>query len=153
MLDTERCIFLRWFSCNTTNRWLRKKVRICTTRTDVSGWEERLVSRSLPEHHWRVRLRRSSERCWIPRPREQSWCLWKKIVNQEMCQVRFILRSSIDGFGQSTCLSSQMETQVQILDVREDFLRQFSNASMSDVGEDRIAKFTEESRTGSGRSI
>ena len=70
-----------------------------------------------------------------------------------MYEVRFLLCSSIDGFGQSTCLSSQMETQVQILDVREDFLRQFSNASMSDICEDCISEFAEESRTRSSRSI
>lgn len=66
---------------------------------------------------------------------------------------RRLLRSTIDGFGQGTRLSAQMETQVKVMNVGEDSFRKFANASMGNVGEYRIAQFAEQGGTRSRSTI
>jgi len=59
---------------------------------------------------------------------------------------RSILCSAIDGTGKSTCLSGEMELEIEIEQVLESFTRDLAYGTLTDVGEHCIQKFTEYGR-------
>lgn len=53
------------------------------------------------------------------------------------------LRSAIDGTGETTGLSGEMELEVEVEQVLESFARDFTYGTLADVGEYCIQQFTE----------